>query len=194
MKPRKVLSSFRNLVSPVAVLFSRHADAGARALLSRAFAFASVCLRVFVCVVVSSRIRRRRRSQRSVSVSVCVFYFSPSFLSFSHLFLTAVQFLLFFHFQTARLQPVSLCFHSLTTLPPYLTVPCIIASSPSSSSLVVSLCDSSHWTFLRLRLRLLSLSSPVFVCLPLLLAPAASTRRAITLQYQRFLGISSVVS
>ena len=98
--------------------FSVDTQTLARALLSRAFAFASVCLRVFVCVV-SSRIRRRRRSQRSVCV--CVFIFLAFFPSFSHLFLTAVQFL--FHFQTARLQPVFLCFHSL---PPYhLTLPCL---------------------------------------------------------------------
>ena len=102
----------------------------ARALLSRAFAFASVCLRVFVCCFVSDSLP----APQSQRLCVCVFLF----LVFFPLFLTpfprcgAIPLL---KIQTARLQPVSLCFHSL----PYLTVPCIIASSPSSSSLVVSL-------------------------------------------------------
>ncbi len=185
VKPRKVLSSFRNLVSPVAVLFSRHADAGARALVS-CFCFASVS----VCVCVLFRLGFVAGAAVSAA-SLCLFVFSISRLlsSLSHTFSS-----LRCNSSSSSTSKLLDCNQSpcvFTPLPPYLTVPCIIASS-SSSSLVVSLCDSSHWTFLRLRL--LSLSSPVFVCLPLLLAPAASTRRAITLQYQRFLGISSVVS
>lgn len=120
VKPRKVLSSFRNLVSPVAVLFSRHADAGARALVS-CFCFASVS----VCVCVLFRLGFVAGAAVSAA-SLCLFVFSISRLlsSLSHTFSS-----LRCNSSSSSTSKLLDCNQSpcvFTPLPPYhLTLPCL---------------------------------------------------------------------